>query len=74
MIDLLLTINQWGLQNGIWLQTPQNGWRAMGLLLLSIFWFYTAYLFFWKFLPSYRYEQLYQGSQGHKSITDQIKL
>ncbi len=74
MIDILLAVNQWGLEHGIWLQTPQHGWRAMGLLLLSMLWLYAAYLFFWKFLPSYRYEQLYQGSQRHKSITDQIEL
>jgi len=36
LIDILLWINQFGLEHGIWLQTPKHGWRATGLLILSI--------------------------------------
>ncbi len=74
MIDILLIINRWGLEYGVWLQAPKYGRRVMWLLFLSILWLYSAYLLFWKFLPYYRYEKLYNGTQRHKSVTDQIKL
>ena len=74
LIDILLWINQFGLEHGIWLQTPKHGWRATGLLILSIWWLYMAYLVFWQILPQLRYQKLYGGSEGHQPAADKSKL
>ena len=74
LLNRIIEVNQYGINQGIWLKTTPWSWRSGGFLLINLFTIYLLYKFLRSFLPKFTYQKLYQSSQGHQPITDQIKL